>query len=74
MIDYIILNILIGKGIPGSGFKGHPLCEFCNIRLYDEKALYEHMKGKHFSCGICDSFAEHMKYQYYENYESLGRF
>ena len=31
----------------------HPLCEFCNIRVYSADDLFEHMRSLHFTCDVC---------------------
>ncbi|TAQ91303.1 hypothetical protein B7494_g272 [Chlorociboria aeruginascens] len=40
--------------IDQSGFKGHPLCDFCNQRFYGDDELFIHCRGRHESCFICD--------------------
>ena len=40
--------------IDQSGFKGHPMCGFCNQRFYGEDELYVHCREKHERCFICD--------------------
>jgi hypothetical protein len=34
-------------------FKGHPLCEFCETRHYDNDALWRHLKAEHHHCHCC---------------------
>ena len=43
------------KGDPDDkSHKGHPLCQFCNIRFLDEYELYRHMRREHYMCHICE--------------------
>jgi hypothetical protein len=45
------------SGDQGNGpFKGHPLCEFCNTRFYDDSALWGHLRKDHYTCHICEKF------------------
>lgn len=38
----------------GGPFKGHPLCEFCNQRMYDDNALWSHLRKSHYTCHLCE--------------------
>lgn len=51
------------------GFKGHPYCEFCDIRFYDDTAIFTHLIRDHFECSICTK--ENIKLKYYNKYENL---
>ncbi|PHH78811.1 hypothetical protein CDD82_2838 [Ophiocordyceps australis] len=53
-----------------TGFKGHPLCEFCGERFYDDDKLYEHCRMKHERCFICDR-RDSRKPHYFMNYDAL---
>ncbi|CAG8960084.1 hypothetical protein HYFRA_00010562, partial [Hymenoscyphus fraxineus] len=55
--------------IDQSGFKGHPLCQFCGLRFYGEDELYVHCREKHERCFICDR--RNGPPQYYQNFEAL---
>ncbi|KAL5606449.1 hypothetical protein BROUX41_002865 [Berkeleyomyces rouxiae] len=55
-----------------SGFKGHPICGFCNERFYDDDKLFEHCRNKHERCFICDRQNSRQPH-YFENYESLEK-
>ncbi|PFH60017.1 hypothetical protein XA68_11570 [Ophiocordyceps unilateralis] len=63
-----------GDDRPGAadqtGFKGHPLCEFCTERFYDDDKLYEHCRTKHERCFICDR-SNSQKPHYYRDYDAL---
>ena len=52
------------------GFKGHPLCHFCNTRYYGDNEQFEHMTRVHEECFICKRRSPH-KHVYYENYGAL---
>ncbi len=41
---------------------GHPLCQFCNIHVYDATNLYMHCRNEHFSCHLCPSQFQHRYY------------
>ncbi|RDA91104.1 hypothetical protein CP533_6690 [Ophiocordyceps camponoti-saundersi (nom. inval.)] len=63
-----------GDDKPGAvdqtGFKGHPLCEFCTQRFYDDDKLYEHCRAKHERCFLCDR-SNTQKPHYYRDYNAL---
>ncbi|KAK0391586.1 hypothetical protein NLU13_1086 [Sarocladium strictum] len=63
-----------GDDKPGSadqtGFKGHPLCGFCDERFYDDDKLYEHCRMKHERCFICDR-RDSRHPHYYLDYNAL---
>ena len=53
-----------------SGFKGHPLCEFCRPkRFYDVTQLHHHLQTEHYKCHVCDKQGLHN--QFFRNYASL---
>ena len=52
------------------GFRGHPKCNFCNIRFYDNDGLFEHCRDKHEKCFICNKL-ENRCDVYYEDYNKL---
>ena len=35
--------------------RGHPLCEFCNVRFFDKDELYRHLRRDHYFCHFCDA-------------------
>jgi len=56
----------------GSGFSGHPLCEFCRPRrFYDLTKLHEHLNKEHYKCHVCDK--QGRPNQFFKNYNSLAR-
>ncbi|KAJ4291406.1 hypothetical protein N0V88_005999 [Collariella sp. IMI 366227] len=63
-----------GDDKPGAvdqtGFRGHPLCEFCGARFYDSDKLYEHCRNKHERCFICDR-QDSRQPHYYQDYNAL---
>ena len=56
--------------IDQTGFKGHPLCNFCGERFYDGDKLYEHCRHKHERCFICDR-RDSRQPHYYMDYAAL---
>uniref|UniRef100_A0A1B6LIS3 RING-type E3 ubiquitin transferase n=1 Tax=Graphocephala atropunctata TaxID=36148 RepID=A0A1B6LIS3_9HEMI len=48
--------------------RGHPLCEFCNLRFMDNDELYRHLRRDHLYCHFCDTDGLH---QYYDTYHFL---
>jgi hypothetical protein len=44
---------MTGKKNVVQGVKGHPKCEFCNSRYYDNEELYKHSRKEHYFCGVC---------------------
>ncbi|RYO76515.1 hypothetical protein DL766_009684 [Monosporascus sp. MC13-8B] len=63
-----------GDDRPGAadqtGFKGHPKCDFCRQRFYDDDKLYEHLRERHERCFLCDR-QDPRRPHYYLNYDSL---
>ncbi|CAG9773661.1 unnamed protein product [Ceutorhynchus assimilis] len=53
-----------------SSHKGHPLCEFCDIRFMDNDELFRHLRRNHLFCHFCDADGKH---QYYNSMEELKR-
>ena len=57
---------------PESGFKGHPLCEFCKPkRFYDLAALHQHLHKEHYECHVCKK--QGLENQFFKNYKSLEK-
>lgn len=48
--------------------RGHPLCEFCDIRYMDSDELFRHLRREHLYCHFCDADGKH---QYYNSYDDL---
>ncbi|KAI5728761.1 hypothetical protein M8J77_020695 [Diaphorina citri] len=48
--------------------KGHPLCEFCDVRYMDSDELYRHLRRDHFFCHFCDADGHHY---YFNEYPDL---
>lgn len=48
--------------------KGHPLCQFCDVRYFDHDELYRHLRREHYYCHFC---GDDYRLQYYRNYEYL---
>ena len=49
---------------------GHPLCEFCDERFFDDEALFKHLRKDHYFCHFCD--ADGHQY-FYAEYPDLRR-
>lgn len=59
-----------GEG-KGSGFTGHPMCEFCRPkRFYDLTKLHEHLNKEHYKCHVCEKQGLHN--QFFKNYDKLA--
>ncbi|KAF2356929.1 Zinc finger RING-type [Trinorchestia longiramus] len=57
------------KGDPDdTSHRGHPLCEFCDMRYLDSDELFRHLRKDHFYCHFCDADGLH---QYYDDYPAL---
>ncbi|KAJ2158006.1 hypothetical protein GGF46_004102 [Coemansia sp. RSA 552] len=54
----------------GTGFTGHPSCQFCQTPFYDNDQLFDHCRQKHEQCFICVRSGVGRQV-YYANYESL---
>ena len=49
-------------------YRGHPLCEFCSERYFDNDDLLVHLRKNHFWCHFCESDG---KQDYYADYSDL---
>ncbi|KAJ2302342.1 hypothetical protein IWW54_006064, partial [Coemansia sp. RSA 2705] len=54
----------------GTGFTGHPDCEFCRRSFYDNDQLFDHCRKKHEQCFICVRGGTGRQV-YYANYQTL---
>ena len=44
------------KGDPDdSSHRGHPLCQFCEVRFVDDEELFRHLRRDHYFCHFCDA-------------------
>lgn len=43
--------------------RGHPLCQFCDVRYMDSDELYRHLRKDHFYCHFCDADGLHQYYK-----------
>eukprot|EP00271_Cylindrocystis_brebissonii_P001202 TRINITY_DN11505_c0_g1_i1.p1 TRINITY_DN11505_c0_g1~~TRINITY_DN11505_c0_g1_i1.p1 ORF type:complete len:1077 (-),score=174.16 TRINITY_DN11505_c0_g1_i1:34-3264(-) len=59
-----------GSAEDSGGFKGHPLCRFCQTRFYSDNELYLHMTQEHYTCHICQK-AKPGSFDYYHRYSDL---
>ena len=48
--------------------RGHPLCQFCDERYFDNDDLLVHLRRDHFFCHLCDRDG---RQDYYVNYNDL---
>lgn len=53
-----------------TGLDGHPLCAYCQVRFFDNAALFAHMNEKHLTCHLCG--IQH-QYRYYRDYQGLAQ-
>lgn len=35
--------------------KGHPRCEYCELRFLDKDELFRHLRREHYYCHLCDA-------------------
>lgn len=54
--------------VDDTSHKGHPLCQFCDVRYFDNDELYRHLRKEHYFCHFC---GDDYRLQYYRNYEYL---
>lgn len=72
MAPYQLKKHLTKGDGPGSGFEGHPVCEFCRPkRFYDLTHLHMHLQKEHYKCHICQKQGQDN--QYFRNYRSLEK-
>ena len=56
------------KGDEGdSSMKGHPNCEYCDNRYFDNEDLYKHLRKDHYFCHFCDADGLQAFYADYPN-------
>ncbi|KAG8197987.1 hypothetical protein JTE90_029381 [Oedothorax gibbosus] len=48
--------------------RGHPSCEFCDLRYVDKDELFRHLRREHYFCHFCDADGKHT---YYKDYDYL---
>ncbi|KAH7835416.1 hypothetical protein Vadar_025994 [Vaccinium darrowii] len=63
-------SVVDGSEAERGGFKGHPMCEFCQNPFYGDSELYTHMSTEHYTCHICQRQRPE-QYDYYRNYDDL---
>lgn len=55
-----------------SGFRGHPVCEFCRPkRFYDLTFLHMHLQKDHYKCHVCEK--QGLANQYFRDYRALEK-
>ena len=56
------------KGDEGdSSMKGHPNCEYCDNRYFDNEELFKHLRKDHYFCHFCDADGLQAFYADYPN-------
>jgi len=55
---------------PAPPVPAHPLCEFCDHRLYNEDELLRHVHRKHHLCAICERMGR--TNEFYSNFRCLA--
>ena len=48
--------------------RGHPLCEYCDVRFLDDDKLFHHLRTTHYYCHLCD---EGESNEFYGTYPDL---
>lgn len=38
-----------------TSYRGHPLCEFCDERYFDNDELHRHLRKDHYFCHFCET-------------------
>ncbi|ELT99643.1 hypothetical protein CAPTEDRAFT_181900 [Capitella teleta] len=49
--------------------KGHPLCQFCDLRFFDNDALVLHLRKQHYFCHFCE--ADGVTNEFFDEYNYL---
>ncbi|XP_022091455.1 E3 ubiquitin-protein ligase ZNF598-like [Acanthaster planci] len=55
--------------IKDTSYRGHPLCEFCDERYFDNDELLRHLRQEHYYCHFCET--DGVSNQYYNDYGNL---
>ena len=50
-----------------TSFRGHPLCQFCDKRYFDDDDLFKHLRMDHYFCHFCDADGLNHFYDTYDN-------
>ncbi|XP_071507806.1 E3 ubiquitin-protein ligase ZNF598-like [Diadema antillarum] len=53
-----------------TSYRGHPLCEFCDERYFDNDELLRHLRKDHYFCHFCEN--DGVTNQYYGEYPDLA--
>ncbi|CAO1321783.1 unnamed protein product [Diamesa hyperborea] len=57
------------RGDPdNTSHKGHPLCEYCELRFLDKDELFRHLRREHYYCHFCDADGINL---FYANYGDM---
>lgn len=60
------------KGDPDDkSYRGHPLCEFCDQRFFDNDALIRHLRTQHYFCHFCE--ADQISNEFFSTYTDLKK-
>ena len=54
-----------------TAFAGHPYCHFCQKLVYDNDALYMHMREAHTLCDLCEAMEGREKFVFYRDHKQL---
>lgn len=54
------------------GFRGHPICQFCEQRFYDDEQQYRHLRKEHYFCQFCDQDGREQNV-FYRNQQQLNQ-
>lgn len=42
--------------------KGHPRCDYCELRYLDKDELFRHLRREHYFCHLCDADGKNLYY------------
>jgi hypothetical protein len=52
-------------------YRGHPQCEFCDVRFFDNDELLRHLRKQHYYCHFCEADGVSNEYFWYISF-TLG--
>lgn len=44
--------------------RGHPRCDYCELRYLDKDELFRHLRREHYFCHLCDADGKNLYYGY----------
>lgn len=53
---------LFSGDVDDTSHRGHPICEYCDLRFLDKDELFRHLRREHYFCHFCDADGNNLFY------------